>query len=66
MNEIQFSSEKFLLKINESKWIEADASLKKLMIIFMQNLTNPVIKLNLFNIADVNLRTFLRVGLKTL
>jgi hypothetical protein len=47
-------------------WIGADIKIKKLLLIFMSNLNCPVIKFNLLEIVDVNLKTFVQVRLKLL
>jgi hypothetical protein len=60
--EIEAASQEMANNIYESDWLKADLATKKLMLIFMQNLSKPVITLNIFCIVDINLNTFLRVS----
>jgi hypothetical protein len=60
---IEAASEELMINLFESHWLKANLATKKLMLIFMQNLSEPVIKLNLFCIVDINLETFLMVTL---
>jgi len=59
-NEIEVTSDSTLNAIYASDWISADAKLKKLCLIAMENVKKPI-KLRALRIFDVNLESFLFV-----
>ena len=60
-NEIYSTSEEFLYDLYSSEWIDADLKYKKMMIIFMENLKNPV-GLNVMWYKNLNLERFMEVS----
>jgi len=59
-NEIEVTSDETLNAIYSSDWISADAKFKKLCLIAMENMKQPI-KMRAFKIFDVNLQSFLTV-----
>lgn len=59
--EIKSASEGFMNELEQCNWVDADVKLKKLMLFFMGNLSYTVLKINLFGLVQVNLKTFLSV-----
>lgn len=60
VQQIESASDEFMNDV-----IDADVEVKKILFIFMENLTFPKLTLNLFGFVDVNLKTFLMVIIKT-
>ncbi|KAG5679694.1 hypothetical protein PVAND_009247 [Polypedilum vanderplanki] len=59
--EIQSSSESFLSILFQCQWLNTNTKLKKDFQFFMRNLSTPVIKINLYGMADLNLKLFLKI-----
>jgi hypothetical protein len=62
MQEIETLGKAFPIHLERSNWVDADIKLKRLMLMFLTNLSNGQIKLNLYRVRDVNLETFLSVS----
>lgn len=59
-SEIEYASKAFNYDIMRCNWTEVDVKLRKVMMIFMENMKKPI-KLSAFGIFDINLETFLEV-----
>jgi odorant receptor len=60
-NELSIASSKLSTALFHSQWIDEDKSVKKVCKIFMEN-TKKEIKISAFNVFDINLATFTRIG----